>query len=604
MYLSNIKLWNFRRFGAVGNIDLNSPNLDLALTPGLNVLIGENDSGKTAILEAIKIVMKTHAYERMLLEGDDFFDGSNELRIELLIKGLTTSEASHFTEWLGFDKDHPEQTVLRLIYTARKIDDKIIPMDVRAGMDVSGSPMDSQAKEYLKVTFLKPLRDAENELTSKKYSRLSQILEGHELFKKDADGKDAFEGFMTTANTSIKNWFKNDDKEGGQKSIKDKIKGVIDGFLGSFISERTESTFSITGSNIKDILEKLSLHLEGVTRPGLGSMNRLYMATELLHLQKPGWTGMKLCLVEEEEAHLHPQAQMKVLEAIQRQSGTQFIITTHSPNLASKVKLQEDEQNQVVICKNGMTFPMGPKYTLLDKKDYQFLDHFLDVTKANLFFAKGIILVEGWAEEIILPAIAKKMKMDLTSKEVSIVNVGSTAYMRYAKIFMRRGPEIIGTKVSIVTDLDIRPNDNDGSFDANKENEKRSQITNQVDVAQYPEVSWHIAEHWTLEWCLNESAKFGDLFKQAVSEVHSRTEAFQKDEAGHFDTAKFKEGLTNKLRKYKIGADGKHEEVTQLDKVEVAYHFAQLLETAAIDLTHVEGDTAKYLMDAITHVCS
>ena len=158
--------------------------------------------------------------------------------------------------------------------------------------------------------------------------------------------------------------------------------------------------------------------------------------------------------------------------------------------------------------------------------------------------------------------------------------------------------------VSIVTDLDIRPNDNDGSFDANKENEKRSQITNQVDVAQYPEVSWHIAEHWTLEWCLNESAKFGDLFKQAVSEVHSRTEAFQKDEAGHFDTAKFKEGLTNKLRKYKIGADGKHEEVTQLDKVEVAYHFAQLLETAAIDLTHVEGDTAKYLMDAITHVCS
>ena len=604
MYLSNIKLWNFRRFGAVGNIDLNSPNLDLALTPGLNVLIGENDSGKTAILEAIKIVMKTHAYERMLLEGDDFFDGSNKLRIELLIKGLTTSEASHFTEWLGFDKDHPEQTVLRLIYTARKIDDKIIPMDVRAGMDVSGSPMDSQAREYLKVTFLKPLRDAENELTSKKYSRLSQILEGHELFKKDADGKDAFEGFMTTANTSIKNWFKNDDKEGGQKSIKDKIKGVIDGFLGSFISERTESTFSITGSNIKDILEKLSLHLEGVTRPGLGTMNRLYMATELLHLQKPGWTGMKLCLVEEEEAHLHPQAQMKVLEAIQKQSGTQFIITTHSPNLASKVKLQEDEQNQVVICKNGMTFPMGPKYTLLDKKDYHFLDHFLDVTKANLFFAKGIILVEGWAEEIILPAIAKKMKMDLTSKEVSIVNVGSTAYMRYAKIFMRRGPEKIGTKVSIVTDLDIRPNDNDGSFDANKENEKRSQITNQVDVAQYPEVSWHIAEHWTLEWCLNESAKFGDLFKQAVSEVHSRTEVFQKDEAGHFDTAKFKEGLTNKLRKYKIGADGKHEEVTQLDKVEVAYHFAQLLETAAIDLTHVEGDTAKYLMDAITHVCS
>lgn len=42
MYLSNIKLWNFRRFGSLGNIDLNNPNLDLALTPGLNVLKGSN----------------------------------------------------------------------------------------------------------------------------------------------------------------------------------------------------------------------------------------------------------------------------------------------------------------------------------------------------------------------------------------------------------------------------------------------------------------------------------------------------------------------------------------------------------------------------------
>lgn len=103
---------------------------------------------------------------------------------------------------------------------------------------------------------------------------------------------------------------------------------------------------------------------------------------------------------------------------------------------------------------------------------------------------------------------------------------------------------------------------------------------------------------------MNESVKFGDLFKQAVSEVQSSTEAFQKDEAGHFDTPKFKEGLTNKLRKYKIGADGKHEEETQLDKVEVAYHFAQLLETAAIDLTHVEGDTAKYLICIHNHTNS
>lgn len=603
MYLSNIKLWNFRKFGTVGDIDLLRPNLNLSFTKGLNVLIGENDSGKSAILEAIKMVLKTHAYERLMWVKEDFYEGTEELRIELLIDGLTNREAAHFTEWLGWTDGNTPRPILRLICMVRLIDDKPIPQEIRAGMDETGTAIDSQAKEYLKVTFLKPLRDAENELTAKRYSRLSQILEGHDLFKKGADGKELLEDYVATANQQIKEWFEDDTAENGQLSNKEQIKGVIDGFLGSFIQKDTVSSFSISGPNIREILEKLSLNLDGATGPGLGTMNRLYMAAELLHLQKPGWNGIKLCLVEEEEAHLHPQAQMKVLETIQNQKGTQFIITTHSPNLASKVKMSEEDHNQVIICKDGKAFPMGPTYTLLNKDDYEFLDYFLDVTKASLFFAKSIILVEGWAEEIILPAIAQGMGKDLTAHEVSIINVGSTAYMRYAKVFMRRNQESMGCKVSIVTDLDVRPNDDDGQFDAAKEVEKRIKITEKVDTTNYPDVSWHIAEHWTLEWCLNESGKFGDLFKEAVSKVHTKTDAFKK-ENGQFKTEGFRTELTNRLRKYKIDGEGKHVAATQLEKVEIAYQFARLLKGAVIDYENFDGDSAKYLVDAINHVCS
>lgn len=603
MYLSNIKLWNFRKFGTVGDIDLQRPNLNLSFTKGLNVLIGENDSGKSAILEAIKMVLKTHAYERLMWVKEDFYEGTEELRIELLIDGLTNREAAHFTEWLGWTDGNTPRPILRLICMVRLIDDKPIPQEIRAGMDETGTAIDSQAKEYLKVTFLKPLRDAENELTAKRYSRLSQILEGHDLFKKGADGKELLEDYVATANQQIKEWFEDDTAENGQLSNKEQIKGVIDGFLGSFIQKDTVSSFSISGAHIREILEKLSLNLDGATGPGLGTMNRLYMAAELLHLQKPGWNGIKLCLVEEEEAHLHPQAQMKVLETIQNQKGTQFIITTHSPNLASKVKMSEEDHNQVIICKDGKAFPMGPTYTLLNKDDYEFLDHFLDVTKASLFFAKSIILVEGWAEEIILPAIAQGMGKDLTAHEVSIINVGSTAYMRYAKVFMRRNQESMGCKVSIVTDLDVRPNDDDGQFEAAKEVEKKIKITEKVDTTNYPDVSWHIAEHWTLEWCLNESGKFGNLFKEAVSKVHTRTDAFKK-ENGQFKTEDFKTELTNRLRKYKIDGEGKRVAATQLEKVEVAYQFAKLLKGAVIDYENFNGDSAKYLVDAINHVCS
>ncbi|MGV8984321.1 AAA family ATPase [Clostridium sp.] len=60
--------------------------------------------------------------------------------------------------------------------------------------------------------------------------------------------------------------------------------------------------------------------------------------------------------MEEIEAHIHPQAQMKVIESLQKKidsNGTQLIITTHSPNLASKLKLQN-----LIICYNNNAFPM------------------------------------------------------------------------------------------------------------------------------------------------------------------------------------------------------------------------------------------------------
>ena len=160
---------------------------------------------------------------------------------------------------------------------------------------------------------------------------------------------------------------------------------------------------------------------------GLGTMNRLYMATELLHLNKE-WDGLKLCLIEELEAHLHPQAQMKVISALQGQK-VQFIMSTHSPNLASKVKISDKDNTNVILCYDSDVYPLNTDTTRLDEDDCIFLDHFLDVTKSNLFFAKGVIIVEGWAEELLIPVIANKLGYNLTNKEISIVNVGSTAYI-------------------------------------------------------------------------------------------------------------------------------------------------------------------------------
>ncbi|WP_228458504.1 ATP-dependent nuclease, partial [Chryseobacterium indologenes] len=99
------------------------------------------------------------------------------------------------------------------------------------------------------------------------------------------------------------------------------------------------------------------------------------------HLNKRNWDGIRLGLVEELEAHLHPQAQMQIIDSLQQHTDIQLILTTHSPNLASKVKLEN-----LIICTKNYAFPLGEKYTKLKKSDYPFLERFLDVTKSNLFF--------------------------------------------------------------------------------------------------------------------------------------------------------------------------------------------------------------------------
>lgn len=588
MYLAELKLWNFRKYTNEDNsIDLSKPHLVVPFTKGLNILIGENDSGKSAIIDAIKLVLKTHAYEHIYPTKDDFNTNSDVFRIELKFSDLSNDEAMHFTEWLSWE-ENSERPILRLIYQVKRVNDQPIYADICAGSTTDGIALHAKAKEYLRTTYLRALRDAENELTAKKNSRLSQILKGHKLFQKEADGTIHLESLVGDANEGVRSWF-----NGGEEGNENEIKETIERFVHDFISDNSNVNFSISGSHIKEILEKLSIDIENEVNLGLGTLNRLYMATELLHIQRSEWTGLRLCLIEELEAHLHPQAQMKVIKSFQNQNE-QYILTTHSPNLASKIKLSGEESSQLIICKEDKVFPMGSNYTLLDADDYKDLENFLDVTKAGLFFAKGLILVEGWAEEILIPALCDKLSIDLTEREVTLINVGSTAYLKYAKIFMRKDKTRMGVPVSIITDTD-EPAADDGSINAVEEAAKQSRIVSKINVVEYPDIKWNLATHWTLEWCLYKSTIIGGLFKTAVKSIHPQI--FEDDDS-------FEKTLIERLRKYKLDEDGKKHKVDSIDKVAVAYKLASLIrENNEIEWNVDDPEGIKYLVNAIKHAC-
>ncbi|WP_263602741.1 ATP-dependent nuclease [Chryseobacterium sp. PET-29] len=600
MYISSLKLWNFRKYGSPV-FDLNSPHLTIPFNKGINILIGENDSGKSAIIDAIKLVLKTHAYEWIKVEESDFYTNGNQispiLRIEIEFAGITNEEAANFTEWCGTQdevmnveggKEVFRRPKLHLIYQVEYKDGRILPADVKAGMDGVGNTLTAEAKDYLKCTYLKALRDADNELAAKKNSRLSQILKEHKEFKqRQENGLHEFEELFEGTSEQIREKFR--DEEQGYHT---NIKKVVDDFIGSFIGDNSESTFDFGPTRITNILEKMSLGIIDAKNLGLGTMNRLFMAAELLHLRKPDWNGLKLCMVEELEAHLHPQAQLKIINRLKKEDGIQYILTSHSPNITSQADLRE-----IIICKNNNAFPLGEGNTKLDRKDYKYLERFLDVTKSNLFFSKGNIIVEGWSEEILLPTLANRLEMDLTKNEISIINVASTAYLHFAKIFLRQDEQKMHVPVAIITDLDNRP-DEFGVFKSFfRENKTFKNRLCNINVLKrelkLTDVKLNIAIEWTLEWCLYKSC-LSDLFKEAVARVHSNTEEFKKENNAF--KASFEEKFITKLSK----TTG----TSPIDKVAVMNVFAELLENDETVSTEqiAEDHYLSYLVSAIKHV--
>lgn len=328
MYLHELKIWNFRKYGINGaDFATAEPGVTVEFQDGVNVLIGENNSGKTTIVDAIRLVLKTQSQDFFQVEEKDFFQKeasayrATELKIECSFKGFTHHDAAHFLEWIGFDnKEQQEQEYILKVWLYAKRKDNSVIQYTKAGLDSEGTYLEGEARELLKVVYLKPLRDALSEMTHGYKSRLAQILKSHPIFKieKDEEGiekKHQLEIAYQKAKKEVDEYFTIDDKG---KGITERIKGLLSKFLLEL--DKSDAVIQLTGTELTDILRQLDLVLEE-NKSGLGSLNLLFIAAELL-LHQEYKQGLKLTLIEELEAHLHPQYQLRLIDFITKQNKT------------------------------------------------------------------------------------------------------------------------------------------------------------------------------------------------------------------------------------------------------------------------------------------
>ncbi len=587
MKLEKLKLKNFRKF----------KELEINFNAGLNVFVGENNAGKTAIIDAIKLILDTNSAEYNNIDIDDFYAGENELKISLIFKIENDNDGGIFLEYLTYEEDGNSKLYLTL--TANKdisTRQGFIRKVVKTGKDNNGKELEYELKELLNITYLKPLRDAENELTSGRNSRLSKILQGYFNYDKKAFFESGelknFIGEIKTFNNGLPNNInKLKVSPDSNKGFKDKIK---DNYLGKISLNDKEISLRLTESNddeqiFKNLLKKLDLRYETNGKQGLGYQNLLFMSAEMLLLDKEKDSPSKIIAIEEPEAHLHPQHQIKFLNFIKNKEDFQVFITTHSPNLASQVPIES-----IFYCKNDEVYPIRECKISLNSDNIEFLEKFLDTTKSDLFFAKGLIFVEGISEQLVLPEIAKIMDFKLEENGVSIINLGNTSFKRFANIFKDKDDdERIKIPIAFVRDFDCEYNEeakkfilinksNTKEYNTRKERDKELKENLESENSDFHKV--FISDDRTFEYDWFNTNK--TLLIEAIKNTYIKEEGCKLNEDNTIDEI--------------------YGSIQNRGKSEVAYELAKLLEEKSeeikADKENLEKYIPEYLVATINHI--
>lgn len=442
MHLSRLVIQNFRSI----------KDLTIDFQKDLNVFVGKNNTGKSSIIDAIRLALSTFMNNPnpIRISEDDFYKDINQpersesFTIKMEFAGLSESQRVKFFEIVDFDLVNPDNSIAKLEYTASWP----LKNSSRVSVKRTGGPegpdraeVPQKIMEQFSIIYLPALRDAETALTAGNKSQLAMLLKN----LADDEDKQKIEQFYTDSNEKISS----------QEMIKKIVNGIneITEKVAGFDSQK--SKIVAADSDFFKILRTLQVQMDGnpvedIYSNGLGSNNLLYVAVVLQYLKSIDENECPILLIEEPEAHLHPQMVLSLSQYLSNNLSPQTIITTHSPTLVTDIPIDKIyllfKKNNLVRC-NALK---KADFTEAEKKQFR---RIMDITRSTLYFAKGVILVEGITEAILIPILAQRMGIDLRKQQISVIPNCGVTFEIFKKIFNEK---IFDIPVSIITDADPR----------------------------------------------------------------------------------------------------------------------------------------------------
>lgn len=226
---------------------------------------------------------------------------------------------------------------------------------------------------------------------------------------------------------------------------------------------------------------------DGVQLPenfnGLGYSNLIYLVLKVVSFIEKFKKATPLnksetltILIEEPEAHLHPQMQQVFISQIKRRIketkakdnlAVQVIISTHSSHIVTEAGIDVDRSFERIRYFSKLYIKKEKRYKVevkdfnefqkdSDKETFRFLKQYMTLHRCDLFFADKLILVEGTTERILLPLMINKTANNLNNEYVSIIEVGGAYTAKFKELLI-----FINAKSLVITDIDsVNPADN------------------------------------------------------------------------------------------------------------------------------------------------
>ena len=317
MWLRELQIRNFRKIVA----------LTMSFPHGLTVLVGENNSGKTTIIDALRLMLfPSQDLDSLRLTEDEFRAGTGHAPIEISCRftGLEDEDEVHFQECLVDigDGKFEMQVNARVEFneTTNRCNVKMW------GGETEGGSLPSNHYDRLATIYLQPLRDPERGLRPGQHSQVSRLIDC--LTKEDQ--RAGFETIAKEANEKIRALKPVEDARGD-------INAQMAAIAGSELTQKTELIF--TDPTFRRIIAGLQPEIEGLpfALNGLGYNNLIFTSATLGTLRRSPQFSFRSILVEEPEAHLHPQLQMLLLKHLadvasnHEGNEVQVIASSHSP---------------------------------------------------------------------------------------------------------------------------------------------------------------------------------------------------------------------------------------------------------------------------------